>query len=838
MKRALILAVLAASNLTSGVVWAADRLAVHAEDTPGVTRVEINVGDIPFSLEKPEPGVIDFVTPYRFASVNLGQLISGGSARRVANARIVPDEAATRLRMALTCDCGFDFSVSSGVLSVRIKDSPTPDVSDVEVAVAENAASAPVKAVAAPSSSPAPNAAPQPQPRPARVSSASLAAASISEASAPEVRIAEAPIAAEDRVTAAELSPFAAPDEDSATDEVMLARDHLMRQLSRAAEQGLIQFVSEEASAQAPPPEDVLPPMAEVEQEDVAAPVSPQETEAAQATPDNSQAQVLLDDVAPPPPSPVEIPLRVRTAVDKAFTPDRSETRVEIAFCIDAARLDLAAWAQPGAFLQAQMDLRAELLDEFDQPNPEIATSLARHLILNGFGAEARELLRVYGDVIEDRDVLDDLALLVDLKAPDPEGAIARTAPCHPKAALWRAIAGLPKGEAKSEAAGSDADIAQQAVDAFGKLPAVTRRILSARLMNNLIDRGDLDLADQLDLILHRSPMPDDEALSLARARLLSESGRLEEAEALYSRLGKSNRPEAHQALILLLDSRISRGAGGSVELSEALGDAAFSARGTPAELPLKVAEIRSRTLTDGASGALAALRAAMERTDGGADWLQDVGHATLEVLEPLDGDVVDYTKAVLSLLPYVSESPAGDPARRQVASVLTDAGLPNLALTYLEPALTRPGGATSLVAARSLLALNRAEEALAALEGQANPKAVSLRMEALERMGRFEEAYLLTPDLSQNDAAERSARALRAGDWADASVAGDTPQRLLAAYMASETSLDDVEDTPNAEAFLTTPEIDPETTLQSIRAVVDASRSTRTIIERALDDG
>ena len=114
----------------SGV--AADKLVLLAEDTPGMTRIEINVDEIPFSLESPGPGVIDFVTPYRFKTINVAQLISGGLARRVANARVVPDEEATRLRMVLNCDCGFDFSVSSGVLSVRIKDPVKATVADLK----------------------------------------------------------------------------------------------------------------------------------------------------------------------------------------------------------------------------------------------------------------------------------------------------------------------------------------------------------------------------------------------------------------------------------------------------------------------------------------------------------------------------------------------------------------------------------------------------------------------------------------------------------------------------------------------------------------------------------
>jgi len=813
---------------------AADRLVLLAEDTPGVTRIKINVDDIPFSLERPGPSVIDFVTPYRFQSVNASQLVSSGLASRVANARLVPDEAVTRLRMVLNCDCGFDFSVSSGVLSVRIKD---PVEAEVLLPKGETGA----EYVALDSSKPK-----SPGPRPAP----EVAPAPLARPTAPAEGGAEpaADVASGDTENGVETSqtaqnPGLPADEEGLdpTDEVVLARDHLMRQRSRAAEQGLIQFVSDEAAALAPEAEDVAPRKAaqEAAEPEQATP-EPKPTKAPADEPPTSDRDALVADA---PPNPVEIPLRARTAIDKDFRPDRSETHAEVAYCIDQKRLDLPSWAQPGPFLETTASLRSDLLDEYDNPRPEVATKLVRHLVVNGFGAEAKQMLTLYGDVIEDSEVLHDIARLVDLEAPRPDGLIAKTAPCHPQATLWRKIAGLPDGEPVATFADDEEEKVDdgQFLENFARLPAITRRILGARLMDNLIAKGEFELAKQLDLILLRSPSDYSDALALSRARLLGETGRLEEAEALYSQLSKSNRPEAQTALMLLLESRISRGAGGSTELSEALGDAAFSARGTDLELPLKVAEIRSRTLTDGASEALQTLQEAMDRSGGGSELLRDVGHAALETLAPVEGDTVDFAKAVMAMLPYVSEGPTGDLARRRVAEFLTDAGLPNLAMKYLEPTIARADAATSLVMAQALLALGDVEQALSVVEDQDDPQAVALRAEALGRLGRHEEANQLAADLADDSEELQSARALRAGDWEGAASAGERPQRLLAAYMASQKALDDEGDGGPTEAeadFLSTPEIDRETTLDSVRSVVEASKSARSIIEKALEDG
>lgn len=817
----------------SGV--AADRLVLLAEDTPGMTRIKIDVGDIPFSLENPGPSVIDFVTPYRFQSVNASQLVASGLARRVANARLVPDQSVTRLRMVLNCDCGFDFSVSSGVLSVRIKD---PVVAEVMIPANElkstGSASQKKAETRLNKSAPAPSSSPVPRARPKVVAGANEPIVDLASSGAQLIDEASEPVQLPRQELAGKgLDP---------ADEVVLAREHLMRQLSRAADQGLIQFVSDEAAAMAPEAENLAPRKAE------GGPIKSEpdkrETELPEMAAAEFDSPTLSEDslVAAAPPKPVEIPLRARTALDKEFRSDRSETRAEVAYCIDKKRLNVPAWAQPGAFLATTAELRANLLDEYDKPRPEVATKLVRHLVVNGFGAEANQLLSLYGDVVQDEKVLSDIARLVDLQAPKPDGLIARTAPCHPEAALWRKIAGLPDGELTVPFADEDenkAAIASQILDTFARLPAITRQILGARLMDNLISRGELELAKQLDLILLRSPGDYSEALALSRARLLGETGRVEEAEELFSQLSQSNRPEAHTALMLLLESRINRNAGGSQELSEALSDAAFSARGTELELPLKVAEIRSRTLTDGASEALRPLREAIERSGGASELLRDVGHAALEVLEPTDGDAIDYAKAVMALRPFVSEGPTGDLARRRVAEALTESGLPNLALDYLEPTAARADNATLLVTAKALLALDDPEQVLSVLEGQTNPQAVVLKIEALGRLGRHEEAYQLSAGLAEGSDEVKSARALRAGDWTGAASAGDRPQRLLAAYMASQDVLDGSEETTEAEAkFLTTPEVDRDTTLDSVRTVVEASKSARSIIEKALEDG
>ncbi len=811
--------------LTPVVGHGADAFVLRAEDTPGETRIEMNIADAAFAVERPEAGVVDLVTPDLASTFDIMQIISGGKGSRVANARLMQEDDVNRLRLILNCDCIVDVNVSSGMLAIDIKDPQTTDklssAEQTDEEIVEGAATA-QKIQTGPR--PAPTRSPAPAARPTEKATASLFASSSKPAQG----------ASKDKEKQSGIETDQTVDK-AVTDEVTLARDHLLQQLSRAADQGLIQFVSDAAAAQAPAAENTSPKQADKNSDGpesfIKRPVTPDV-----APPDEEKL------VASPPPQPVEIPVRARTAIDKDFRVDRAETRIAVAFCIDPSRLNLSEWTQERPFLDTTLSLRSELLDEFDQPKPAIASKLTRHYILHGFGAEAEQMLGLYGDVINNREVLADLARIVDLRPPQPLGPIARTAPCHAHAALWRRIAGLPDGRSSAkppQGAAAKAIFDGQMLDEFAKLPVPLRQQLGPQLMKNLIDKGAIDAAEQLDLILLRSPVVVNEALTLSRARLLGVSGRLAEAERLYQQLSQSNRPEAQMALILLLESRMNRKAGGSPELSDALADAAFTARDSAMEVPLKVAEIRSRAMSDGASSALGVLLKAIERAGGESDLLRDVGHAVLEQISPVDDDPVDYAKAVTMLGPYISAGLAADPARRRVAEELIGLGLPNLALEYLEPARQRASPKTRLITAEAMLAIGKADGALAELENQTGERAMGLRITALEQLGKFDRADRLARDLSQQGKPRQAARAMRAGNWKEAAAAGARPRRLLAAYMASQDALDE-EAAPaaNETDFLTPPKVDDETTLESVRSVVDASKSARSIIQEALEDG
>lgn len=739
---------------------------VRADESPLDSVITVDVGAAPFMLEQIGPRQIDLVTPDKTRPFDLSALLATGATRRVAATRVVANDEMNRLRFTLACECAYGFTVSKGILSLTLR-AAEPEATIQQTPKAKGV------------SRYAPSRAPRPFPRPVDTSTVAL-----SEDTEPPVLV------------------------SAAEDDVLRARKHLLAQLSRAADQGLLEFVSDEAAASAPE----TPGVEQVAEIPVQPDVPYVPTPAGQIAASHTIEEA--DPVGPlRPPAPRESPLRARTAIDKSFRADRADTMIAVAPCMDASDLNLSKWSNSEEFAQTVGEHRRNLLDEFDQPRPDVVRALAQIFLLNGFGVEAETLLSTFGAAVPKRKLLVEFARIVDGRALPADGPIATTAPCHGAALLWRRVAGLPRA-AQEPTPATWVEMA----GAFADLPQAVREMIAAPLLSSLVESGDVEQAEQLNLILSRAPVADTAALDLAHARLLAAGGEAVAAEGLYQRLAQRDAPEARESLLRLLDSRLSRGAPVSPALAEALSELAFTTRGQPLEMIAKTAEIRARAAIDGPAAALATVRDAIERTPENAAVLKDAGHAALERLSPGEGAdaAMSYVEAVMAYKPLVSMQRDGDAARRQVAKELIALGLSNAALDYLAPTNERGTETTRLMKAQALVSLGRIDEGMAELGDADSTAAKEVRATALERAGD----YIAAANADPND----QSRALSAGDWKGASDTEAGARAMLAKYMAE----------PPTEPE----EGDAVVSLSGARAAQDAARATRALIEEALSDG
>ncbi|WP_340108169.1 hypothetical protein [Pikeienuella sp. HZG-20] len=804
-RRALSAAAALCALAASAPPLSAEAVRVRATDIAHASQVEIPVAGLGFGVERTGPRQIDIVISGGGGAFDLSEIFPGAGARRIVSARLVPDDAATRLRFVLNCDCDYAAHVAGGALTVEFRD-PAPGP---VLAASEQPAAAPLPQRAPEEGTErAPHSAPAPTPR---------------HAGAP-------------RSGGAETADAAPPEHD-----VVIARQRLLEQLSRAADQGLLSYRSPEAAAAAPPPTDP-------ERRGRRAPETPEPPPAPAPAP---AATAELMAKTPPPekdyaeaPKPLELPVRARTAVDRAFRADRAETFVDEVDCIADARLDTSDWPDADAFSAELARLSGALLDEFDMPLPDIATGLVKLYIAAGFSAEALGVIDLYPDAVEDSALLRDLAHIVGGTPPAPDGPLAVTGACSGPTAVWRRAAGLPAAVQPYAADDAQAWLDAKMVTAFATLPVSLRVLIGPMIMASFLDDGEVENARKIDLILRRIPGDHGPAFDLARARLLTASHEDEEADALYTRLGRRDLAESREALLRLLESRIRRGAPISADLTEALAEAAFIARGSQMERPLKIAEIRARARAEGLTAALRTVRDAMTRSPAAKIILRDAGHAVLEEASAEETGPLAYVRAVLGYRDEISTEMAGDAARRRIAEELTGLGLANAALAFLDPALGRGAPGLRRAAARAHLAEADAASALETLAGLDGIEAKRLRAKAEEMMGEPASALatLAEIDIPAESSADRADLAFRAGAWAEAAESGPPERRLLAAFMAGSEAAPKIDaalsENAAAAAFLTPPQVEGEVTLGAAQSVIDASRAVRAVIEEALEDG
>lgn len=151
------------------------------------------------------------------------------------------------------------------------------------------------------------------------------------------------------------------------------------------------------------------------------------------------------------------------------------------ATCIADARLDLAAWGAEGG-----------------TDSGGATTALARSLLHRGFGVEAQRIVQTGGASIEDGAVLSALGGLIDeLPAREP-ALFAGMIACPGRAALWALLGG--DGTARDTVNGP------AILTAFEELPEPVRRQIGPRLVDRLIDVGDIGSARILRRSLGRTP--------------------------------------------------------------------------------------------------------------------------------------------------------------------------------------------------------------------------------------------------------------------------------------------------------------------------------------------
>ncbi len=301
---------------------------------------------------------------------------------------------------------------------------------------------------------------------------------------------------------------------------------------------------------------------------------------------------------------------------------DRPRPTVPPPGCLPDGRFDVASWSHPGGDFPAQRAAaEAALLDEFDAPDPEALARLIRLNLRFGLALEARGLLAAFPADFPDRALTADIARALEARPPDPAGPLLSPPACPGAHGLWQALAGrLPDKTTAIE-------------PALAALPGDFRAFVGPALIGALLDAGRVTEAGRVFDLVARAGLPPTPEMIFAEARLLAAVRYPREAAALFATLAAGPSPLATEALIaqtrlsqligppplslatdLVIAARAERGGDHEIELRARAGEALAEAGDLPGALALfdeAVADLpdaRTRFTTD-ATRALSAGR-------------------------------------------------------------------------------------------------------------------------------------------------------------------------------------------------------------------------------------
>lgn len=535
------------------------------------------------------------------------------------------------------------------------------------------------------------------------------------------------------------VSPGPAPDA------VLQAREQLLAQLERAAEEGLLTLAPEVLTET--PPQITSPETA-----DTGAPRIP-----AEAT-----LPAFVAELAPD--------LGAHLSVRDPALESRPEPQVaDVAIrCVNDNALNIASWEQPGPFVSALGAYRRRLVDASGAIQDEVIEDLARLYISVGFGREAGALLSRIRPTSDTAGILADMARILDGGAPN--GPIRDSAECSGRVDLWRYAAGLPVGAIGSE--GNDL------LSSLEELPGVPRKILAATVVRQALAQNRPDLARDVLELLDRTPESGGPAEATVRAAVALDAGDAEKALAVIAPYLDGVPTPAPDLLLVQAQAMLSTGDPVPEAILSAMDQAiAVMPDQTGLARQMRLARISAEAARGRPVEALRALR----QIGVGDPASQEVG---LKILENLSDDARDDMAGIVSALENrdLLNGHAAEKVRLAYADTLTKGGLPNAVETLLLAKNGIPDAETSLAIARARMRTSDPTGALALLSEVSGAEAATIRAQARRWLGHG-------PDVSIDRASSGNIAGHLPLDRLETGHGAEGPYAILSAFIGGDRS-------------------------------------------------
>lgn len=610
------------------------------------------------------------------------------------------------------------------------------------------------------------------------------------------------------------------------------AEDLLIRQIERAASQGLIQLADTAPRLTEPGTAPVRGAAETLSRDADAAPQAPAET--APAKP----AQTSVPATGPSLPVQIEaglpdVPETLAQLLDErqiaartVYDRDGSSPISEPASppvptpCRQDPALAVGEWTN-GLPLDRQIpQFNRALVGEFDRPNAEAVHDLARLYIRYGFGLEAENLLAQFDVQIAERALLVDLARAVEGRPVLSNEGLALDVICPGNHGLWLAVGGF-------QPVFRDADQFRALETSFSDLPPDLRALIGPDMVERLLDEGRNAQARVLLDIVERPGNYNADDLRLAAARVITAEGKPREGIQILSTLVEKNAPNAVDALTTMVRIAIGEDIAIPDRTVTDLRSAAFEHRRSAREPALRALLAETLAHRDELAAAMAEITAARKDLPPSIPLFDALAIEILAAADPaLTGESV-YAEAILTHGTLIGEGREIDTARRTIARRLLALGLVNTALDLLAPPIARGDADARKLAAEAHLRLGNGTVARLLLAGLAGDDVADLRARGFALGGDFDEAVVTLEAAGLS--ADATPYAWPSGDWSLARETSASSERIaMAGYMGARDGT-----LPGPEASDTPSELPPGEAFQQPLPPLDEASlgSARTLL-------
>ncbi|WP_299779770.1 hypothetical protein [uncultured Roseobacter sp.] len=466
--------------------------------------------------------------------------------------------------------------------------------------------------------------------------------------------------------------------------------------------------------------------------------------------------------------------MRITSARDVPVSEAISDLMTSGQVCPNPSGVDLSSWGNDKPFGIQVAALRDTLYTEIDRLDPDKVKKLARVYLYFGFGAEAKQVLRLSDEVVATNPELMDLADVMDYGFARNPRFIHQFSDCDSDLALWGILAAkeLPDGKVVN---------ANAALRALAKLPYHLKEFLAPALSSRFSEQGDLESASIALRNIELSgdaPQPD---AGIAKAKIARKTGNSEKADELLKDVIEGNAIETPEALIAFVENRLAEEEDIPADIALLIETYAFERRNDPIAQSLIRAHVIASSYSMQFSKAFEALADPIIASDD-ALIAELLSHTFIALSERADD--------ITFLESFYTKFPASPGAMiprsiQKTAKRLLTLGFAEEANRILsEIREDNQSREVKLVHAEVLLMLGSPELAVPILEDVEGEQVDKLRAKALLALGDNQSALELFQATNTPDEALRSA--WLANNWADL-MPQDTPLLSAVSSLAKQ---------------------------------------------------